>query len=95
MTQALTIHGMRHAAGPVVTVIGVNMATLVVGAVLIEKVFVIPGLGSYVLDAVNNRDMISVQSCVMMVVTITLTITVITDALGALIDPRMSRTERG
>ncbi len=73
-------------------VIGVNMATLVVGAVLIEQVFVIPGLGSYVLDAVNSRDMITVQSCVMMLVTITLTVTLAADAVAALIDPRMSRS---
>ena len=73
-------------------VIGVNMATLVVGAVLIEQVFVIPGLGSYVLDAVNSRDMITVQSCVVMLVTITLTVTLAADAVATLIDPRMSRS---
>lgn len=90
--HALVAHGARNAAVPIVAVIGVNMATLVVGAVLIEQVFVIPGLGSYVLDAVNSRDMITVQSCVMMLVTITLTVTLAADAVAALIDPRMSRS---
>ena len=49
---ALRRHGLRNAAIPVVTVLGLQLATLLVGAVVVERVFVIPGLGSLLLDAV-------------------------------------------
>ena len=48
---ALRRHGLRNAAIPVVTVLGLQLATLLVGAVVVERVFVIPGLGSLLLDA--------------------------------------------
>ncbi|MEB4613487.1 ABC transporter permease, partial [Leucobacter sp. M11] len=61
-TEALLKHGLRNAAIPVITVTSVQLATLIVGAVVIERVFVIPGLGSMLLDAVGNRDLLTVQS---------------------------------
>ena len=64
-TQALLRHGLRNAAVPVVTVLGLQLATLLVGAVVVERVFVIPGLGSLLLDSVSNRDLIMVQDVVM------------------------------
>ena len=66
-TQALLRHGLRNAAVPVVTVLALHLATLLVGAVVIERVFVIPGLGSLLLDSVSNRDLIMVQDVVMII----------------------------
>ena len=54
---ALRRHGLRNAAIPVVTVLGLQLATLLVGAVVVERVFVVPGLGSLLLDAVGQRDL--------------------------------------
>ena len=54
--QALWRHGLRNAAVPVVTVLGLQLATLLIGAVVIERVFVIPGLGSLLLDSVADVD---------------------------------------
>ncbi len=51
-------HGLRNAAVPVVTVLGLQLATLLIGAVVVERVFVIPGLGSLLLDCVSNRDLL-------------------------------------
>lgn len=87
--QALWRHGLRNAALPVLTVAGVQFTTLIVGAVVIEAVFVIPGLGTMLLDAVSVRDVTTVQSLVMLLVAFTLTINALTDAAYRLIDPRL------
>ena len=90
--QALVKHGLRNAAIPVITVTGVQIAALIIGAVVIERVFVIPGLGSMLLDAVNNRDLLTVQSVVMVLVAITLVLNLVVDILYTIVDPRMRRS---
>ncbi|MBL3950301.1 ABC transporter permease, partial [Bacteroides thetaiotaomicron] len=68
LRQALRAHGLRNAALPVLTVTGLQMTSLLVGAVVIEKVFVIPGLGTMLLSAVTSRDLPTVQTIVMVLV---------------------------
>lgn len=87
--RALVRHGLRNAAIPVVTVLGLQLATLLVGAVVVERVFVVPGLGSGLLDAVANRDLILVQDIVMLLVAAVLVINFVVDLLYLLIDPRL------
>lgn len=89
---ALLKHGLRNAAIPVITVTGVQIAALIIGAVVIERVFVIPGLGSMLLDAVGNRDLLTVQSVVMVLVAITLILNLVVDILYTIIDPRLRRS---
>ena len=89
--EALVKHGLRNAAIPVLTVTGVQLAALIIGAVVIERVFVIPGLGSMLLDAVGNRDLLTVQSVVMVLVAITLTINLAVDVLYTVLDPRIRK----
>ena len=91
-TQALIKHGLRNAAIPVITVTGVQIAALIIGAVVIERVFVIPGLGSMLLDAVGNRDLLTVQSVVMVLVAITLILNLVVDVLYTVVDPRLRRS---
>lgn len=86
---ALRRHGLRNAALPVLTVTGVQLSSLIVGAVVIESVFVIPGLGSMLLDAVGNRDLITVQTLVMLLVAFTLSINMVVDLLYRVVDPRL------
>ncbi len=86
---ALMRHGLRNAAVPVITVLGLQLAALLVGAVVIERVFVIPGLGSLLLDSVSNRDLLVVQDVVMLLVLAVLLITFLVDVLYLLVDPRM------
>ncbi|MDR7330004.1 ABC transporter permease [Corynebacterium guangdongense] len=88
-SRALRRHGLRNAALPVLTVIGVQLSSLIVGAVVIEQVFVLPGLGSMLLDAVANRDLTTVQTIVMLLVVFTLAVTMVVDLLYRLIDPRL------
>lgn len=88
-TRALLRHGLRNAAVPVVTVLGLQLATLLIGAVVVERVFVIPGLGSLLLDSVSNRDLIMVQDVVMILVVAVLVVNFLVDLLYLLIDPRL------
>lgn len=89
--QALVRHGLRNAAVPVLTVAGLQLATLLIGAVVIERVFVIPGLGSLLLDGVANRDLLLVQGVVMVLVVGVLAINLVVDLLYTVVDPRLRR----
>ena len=87
--RALWRHGVRNAAISVVTVVGLQLATLLVGAIVVEQVFRIPGLGTALLSAVSNRDLIVVQGIVMVLVFAVLVINLLTDLSYLLIDPRL------
>lgn len=87
--RALLRHGLRNAAVPVVTVLALQLATLLIGAVVVERVFVIPGLGSLLLDSVSNRDLIMVQDVVMILVVAVLLVNFLVDLLYVAIDPRL------
>ncbi|WP_139004982.1 ABC transporter permease [Arthrobacter crystallopoietes] len=89
--EALVKHGLRNASIPVLTVTSVQLAALIIGAVVIERVFAIPGLGSMLLDAVGNRDLLTVQSVVMVLVAITLIINLVVDVLYTVLDPRIRK----
>jgi len=87
--QALWRHGLRNAAIPILTVAGIQIATLLIGAVVVERVFVVPGLGSMLVDAVANRDLQAVQGIVMMLVLLVVAINLLTELAYAAIDPRI------
>jgi peptide/nickel transport system permease protein len=86
---ALVRHGLRNALIPVLTVTGIELAALFVGAIVIESVFVVPGIGSLLVQAVQNRDLIEIQAIVMVIVAIVLVINLLVDLLYAVIDPRL------
>jgi len=87
--QALLRHGVRNAAIPVLTVLGVQLVTVLVGAVVIERVFVIPGIGSWLVESVGNQDILQVQAIVVTLVVIALAVSFVIDILYTLIDPRL------
>lgn len=89
--NVLFTSALRNAALPVITVVGVQLASLVVGAVVIERVFTIPGLGTMLLDAVGNRDLATVQAVMMVIVAFTLVVNLIVDLTYAVVDPRIRR----
>lgn len=92
LARALRRHGLRNAALPVLTVTGLQLTSLIVGAVVIEQVFALPGLGSMLLDAVSTRDLITVQTVVMLLVVFTLVINLLVDICYGLLDPRLAAT---
>lgn len=89
--QALYRHALRNAFLPVLTVTGLQFTTLIVGAVVIERVFALPGLGTMLLDAVSTRDLTTVQTLMMLLVVFTLAVTLVVDLLYRFIDPRLRR----
>ena len=91
---ALVRHGLRNAALPVLTVTGLQLTSLIVGAVVIEQVFLLPGLGTMLLSGVSNRDIPVVQTVIMLLVVFTLTVNFLVDLAYRLIDPRLRRNRR-
>jgi peptide/nickel transport system permease protein len=87
--QALVRHGFRNGAIPVVTVLGLEIPSLIIGAVVIENVFTLPGVGTLLLQAVSNRDLLVVQDVVMLVAVVVLVVNFLVDASYRLLDPRL------
>jgi len=90
--QAMVRHGLRNVGIPVVTVLGLQVASLLVSGIVVERVFVIPGLGSLLLDSVANRDLLVLQDVVMVLVFAVLTINFLVDVAYAALDPRLRRS---
>lgn len=89
---ALLRHGTRNIAISLLTVIGLQMATLLVGTIVIEQVFAIQGLGSRLLLAVSQRDLVLVQGIVLILVWVVLVINFVVDLVYQVIDPRLRET---
>ncbi|WP_278923895.1 MULTISPECIES: ABC transporter permease [Pseudophaeobacter] len=91
--QALWRHGLRNAMIPVLTIIGLQFSFLLAGAIIIEQVFFLPGLGRLVFQAISARDLIVVESVVMLLVFAVISVNFLVDLAYALVDPRLrSRT---
>jgi peptide/nickel transport system permease protein len=87
--RVVSRHAFRNALIPVVTVMGLQAALLLGGAVLTEQTFSWPGLGSRLLQYLNNRDYIGVQGLITFFALIVVVISLIIDIVNALIDPRV------
>jgi len=84
------IHAFRNAMIPLATIIGLQLGTLLGGAILTETVFAWPGLGRLIIDAVFNRDYPLIQGCVLLIATGFLLTNLAVDVLYAIIDPRVT-----
>ncbi|MEL6598293.1 MAG: ABC transporter permease [Pseudomonadota bacterium] len=82
-------HVARHAAVPVITVFGLELAFLLEGAVMVEIIFARPGLGSFLVSAIEARDFPKVQAVVIVSVALFVTVNLMIDVLYRLIDPRI------
>jgi peptide/nickel transport system permease protein len=87
--QAITRHALRNSLIPVVTVIGLMIGRLLGGAVVIEIIFAIPGIGRTVVDAIFGRDYPVIQCAVLLIAGVVLVVNLIVDLVYALIDPRI------
>lgn len=87
--SALWRHGLRNAAIPIVTLLGLQFAYLLVGAIVIENVFFLPGLGRMVLQAIGNRDLLTVQAIVITLTGIVLAVNFLVDVSYRVLDPRL------
>lgn len=82
-------HALKNAALPVVTIVGVGFALLVSGAVAIESVFAIPGLGRLTMDAILHRDYPVIQGMILVVSAVYVLINLLIDLSYAVLDPRI------
>lgn len=82
-------HGLRNAMIPVLTIMGLQFAYLLAGTIIIENVFYLPGLGRLVFQAISLRDLIVVESVVMMLVATIIVINLIVDLAYLWVDPRL------
>ncbi len=89
-SAALWRHGLRNAAIPVLTVLGLQFAALLAGTVVIESVFVLPGLGSMLLQGITRRDLPLVQGGAFTIAVVILTVNLVVDLMYRLIDPRVA-----
>lgn len=84
-------HALRNAMLPVLTILGLQFAFLLAGTVIIENVFSLPGLGRLVVQAINQRDLIVVESVVMLLVAAVIVINLLVDLSYVIVDPRLRR----
>ncbi len=87
--QALWRHALRNALIPVLTIIGLQFSFLLAGAIIIENVFFLPGLGRLVFQAISQRDLIVVESVVMLLVFAVIVVNFLVDLAYAWVDPRL------
>ncbi len=92
--QTLWRHALRNAMIPVLTIIGLQFSFLLAGAIIIENVFFLPGLGRLVFQGITSRDLIVVKSVVMLLVFAVILVTFFVDVTYALVDPRLRRATR-
>ncbi|MFG6147790.1 ABC transporter permease [Halobacillus sp. B23F22_1] len=82
-------HALRNAMIPILTIIGLQVGTLLGGTVIIEQIFSLPGLGQLVLTAINQRDFIVVQGAVLFIAFVFVLINLLVDVLYSYLDPRI------
>ena len=87
--QALWRHALRNALIPVLTIIGLQFSFLLAGAIIIEQVFFLPGLGRLVFQSISQRDLIVVESVVMLLVFSVILVNFLVDLAYAAVDPRL------
>lgn len=87
--RVIIIHALRNAMLPVVTVIGLQVGTLLAGAILTETIFSWPGLGRWLIDALQRRDYPVVQGGVLLVATMIILVNLLVDLLYGVVNPRI------
>jgi dipeptide transport system permease protein len=87
--RVIGLHAFRNALIPVVTTIGLQVGTLMAGAILTETIFSWPGIGKWMIDAIGKRDYVVVQSGLLIIALIVMSVNLIVDVLYAVINPRI------
>ena len=88
-TRVIARHALPNAAAPIITVVALNLAYLVVGVVVLEAVFVYPGIGQLMVDAVSKRDVPVIQACGLVFAMVFVVLNTLADVLIILVNPRL------
>lgn len=87
--KVIYVHALKNALLPVITLMGLRLGGLVGGSVFVENVFVIPGMGSLLVNAINSLDIPLIQGCVLLIAAFSSVINLITDIVYVVVDPRI------
>ncbi|MDF0596617.1 ABC transporter permease [Psychromarinibacter halotolerans] len=90
--RAVLRHALRNALIPVMTILGMQVSVLIAGAIVVENVFFLPGLGRLIFQAVTQRDLIVVEAVVMLLVFAVVLVNFLVDLAYAVVDPRLRRS---
>ena len=82
-------HGLKNASSPAITILGLQIAGLVGGAVLVEQIFAIPGIGQYMLGAITQADIPVIQGCVLVLAILQILMSLSVDIAYALLNPKV------
>jgi peptide/nickel transport system permease protein len=89
LSRIIWRHALPNAVAPIVTVVALNLAYLVVGVVVVEVIFVYPGMGQYMVDHVSKRDVPVVQACGVIFASVYIILNIIADVAAVLANPRL------
>ena len=87
--KIIFVHALKNALLPVITLMGLRLGMLVGGSVFVEEVFVIPGMGSLLVKAINTQDIPLIQGCVLLIALFSSVVNLITDIVYVAVDPRI------
>jgi peptide/nickel transport system permease protein len=94
MGVAMLRHGLRNGAIPVISILGIELATAFLGAVIIEAVFALPGLGSMLLKAIAQHDFPNIQGILFVSTLLVLSVGFVADVAQRVVDPRLRHRSR-
>jgi peptide/nickel transport system permease protein len=83
------LHALRNASGPIVTVTGIQFGVLLGGAIVIENLFALPGVGRLIVTAISERNYVVVQGGVLVIAFLFIIVNLLTDLIHSLLDPRV------
>ena len=83
---------MRNSMITVVTLVGLSIPAILTGTLIIEQIFSLPGLGTYIIQAINDKDIPEIQGVVLVVATAFVIINLLVDVVYAYLDPRIARS---
>lgn len=87
--EALWRHGLRNGSIPVISVLGIELASTLLGAVVVESVFALPGLGSYLVDGIAKHDFAAIQGVLVITTLLVLLVGFAADIIQRIVDPRL------
>jgi peptide/nickel transport system permease protein len=88
-SRVVSRHALPNAAGPIISVVALNIAYFVVGVVVVEKVFNYPGVGQYMVDAVSKRDIPVIEACGILFAVVFIVLNTVADVLAIILNPRL------
>jgi peptide/nickel transport system permease protein len=94
-SRVIVRHALPNAAAPIIAVIALNLAYLIVGVVVIEKVFNYPGIGQFMVDGVTKRDLPVVQACGLVFAAAFIVLNTTADVISILVNPRLRKPSLG